>query len=1567
MKFVYNISMKKFLLVFVIAFMSFTGSLGCYFIVNPNSSLPTFSEQDEIKSSASGSWENVVKDENVNFESGNGTEETPFIIKTASQLAKLSFLVKNGEKFLQSVEVENADAQIEIVEREVYFYDCFYKLSSDIDLSEHYWTPIGGQILYTSHFPQLNFFKGSFDGANHVVSGMTVEVTRSSTYSIYGGLFGKVVGGQIKNLTVNGSIKIFGFGGNVQCVVGGVVGELDSVYGLDNIECNVDISSQLENNYTECYELYVGGVVGLIKKTANLLNVRYDGNIQYKLFNDVNGSVLNFGGIVGQIKDWNEIKIVNCYTYGGLNISSGPIDRRIRKIYVGGTIGSIVGDCENVQLGEIVYCINSATIEFLGSLEFIDKTSASGGIVGKIDCTDDVNSQDLRLKIYGCHNYGYFKIIEMRNLSVGGIVGYNNLRTEISGCSNFGTIDFETVHESSFVDSIGGIIGYGKSQRIEDCVNYGPLNDVTSKVMITSIKYISNVGGIAGSILDSVVNRCLNYRLIFVKVARYASGIVACSNNSYVYNCVNIGEIKIGTIITMSGGQTVLIAQIVSINTSGKIKNCYGNSNYSSISICKMNSGTITNSDLKQNTILLNSNKNNTIFSLDIWNVNSTEENNGFSNLVGFNNLLDESDDLNDENAIWACSNLPFAYTFRGSSTSQKTFFLKNSVGKFNYEVYAVQDNGTEQKVEAQNYSSSFNIQVINQTEKNDAYLYLRGADYSNDYKLALNLFAVEILNKDNFVFDDSLTLTSKFSAFNVFGNFQEKQFGYNITTAGEVKLSVLFNHSHYYFVEQQTFSTLTLRLKFRGQNKNINVVYHLLDNEGNEYQNISTDGEKSDVGTLNAGGDSTSSFEENYFTYVNFVVTPLFGQALVGIKVSEDANYYIYDNQIKNINNVKFGIVKDKILISSVSLHVYFKELRYNGKFYFDGKSFDGAGIEGFNSFVRGNSISLLKNFEINEEFQVGSILEVGVNLDNSNNFVPVNVVFELEVDKYKQLFGSWNEDNGPYKLSYNEVVEKVRENLKNQNEDIVNKWLSSDSINLGFERREASLNLSVSDYSNSLENLDIYELGDRGGVTSFLNEKHTFNDLIVSPNRGYFSDIFKVINFIGETETVDATGADGQLKYEDVMSKYVNIKTKEEYNRLNQQIDEIIPIDLKSHYSLAKYQLNGSFGKVVDGSDNDNFNVDVKVKMQANGSVQDIQFANGEIYSFAPISLSANFSGNCIFAGYYLKDENGNNKLLSTNKEFSFDYALENLKKPSNYNKMPVLTIEAKFVGFSSQESAPELVRGVYTISNASHLLWISNQVASGNSFEGNIFNQTKNIDLENVRFRAIGDSLHPFKGVYNGNHYTISELNLLAGEQNNFSNMGLFGYTENAIIKNITLNGGNVEGYKNVGAIVGSAKNTVFENIKNNNCQINSKSIYFFDVYGFEIVESEENDYSAIGLLVRENFAGLVGFAENCKFVGCFNNASINDGAFPANLSNVAGLVGNSKNSTFKESFNISIVNGSHNFANVYGSELENCVENCYFKNGNEYTYLKGDGWDENVWVLVNGTWTLARFYW
>ena len=144
------------------------------------------------------------------------------------------------------------------------------------------------------------------------------------------------------------------------------------------------------------------------------------------------------------------------------------------------------------------------------------------------------------------------------------------------------------------------------------------------------------------------------------------------------------------------------------------------------------------------------------------------------------------------------------------------------------------------------------------------------------------------------------------------------------------------------------------------------------------------------------------------------------------------------------------------------------------------------------------------------------------------------------------------------------------------------------------------------------------------------------------------------------------------------------------------------------------------------------------------------------------------------------------------------------------------------------------PQDIEGIYQISNAKELLWLANEVNT--SVKGTVINATltQDIDLSGLdgttrareSWPVIGISTdHPYTGTFDGNGRTVQNLYgdyQATGDKTVY--VGLFGVTDKATIKNVTVTGtisAVSDGYNdsvNIGGICGSASSTTIENCHN-----------------------------------------------------------------------------------------------------------------------------------------------------
>lgn len=252
------------------------------------------------------------------FAAGDGTQDDPFQIETAAQLAHFAKTVNEGEAYLYK----------------------YIVLTADIDLANKEWTPIGNHS---------NPFKGNFNGDNHTVTGMQISGELDRV-----GLFGECtkhnVNSAIKNITVKDSV-ICGIN-----FVGAIVGYAEEI----NIENCRSIGNTI-NGKTD-----VGGIcgkiggysVGKVSQCYNSSKVTGRGRV---------GGIAGMGGIAENCLNTGEIMIINkAYqsAVGGIfgifddTTASASITACVNlgKVSGGESFGGIVGSTDSKSTGHISNC-----------------------------------------------------------------------------------------------------------------------------------------------------------------------------------------------------------------------------------------------------------------------------------------------------------------------------------------------------------------------------------------------------------------------------------------------------------------------------------------------------------------------------------------------------------------------------------------------------------------------------------------------------------------------------------------------------------------------------------------------------------------------------------------------------------------------------------------------------------------------------------------------------------------------------------------------------------------------------------------------------------------------------------------------------------------------------------------------------------------------------------------------------------------------------------------------------------------------------------------------------------
>lgn len=269
-------------------------------------------------------------------------------------------------------------------------FACEHHVGADKGEDGTSWTPIGAY---------LKPFNGIFDGGDFTISGLYIKYV-AGDYTGYKGLFREIdTEGEVKNLTVSGSISGYE-------TVGGIAGDNEGVISNCHNKCTVNgtrsnvggiVGQNSGGSIENCDNTgavsgagILGGIVGSNVLTSSIENCHNTGT--------VSGSGSYIGGIVGDNNGTCSIK--NCYNTGTI---SGK--------YVGGIAGT------NYEGNSIENCYNTGEVSGTGNY--------AGGIAG-----NNMGS------IKSCYNTGTVSGSDR----VGGIAGNDYYGGTFENCYNAGTV-----------------------------------------------------------------------------------------------------------------------------------------------------------------------------------------------------------------------------------------------------------------------------------------------------------------------------------------------------------------------------------------------------------------------------------------------------------------------------------------------------------------------------------------------------------------------------------------------------------------------------------------------------------------------------------------------------------------------------------------------------------------------------------------------------------------------------------------------------------------------------------------------------------------------------------------------------------------------------------------------------------------------------------------------------------------------------------------------------------------------------------------------------------------------
>ena len=206
-----------------------------------------------------------------------------------------------------------------------------------------------------------------------------------------------------------------------------------------------------------------------------------------------------------------------------------------------------------------------------------------------------------------------------------------------------------------------------------------------------------------------------------------------------------------------------------------------------------------------------------------------------------------------------------------------------------------------------------------------------------------------------------------------------------------------------------------------------------------------------------------------------------------------------------------------------------------------------------------------------------------------------------------------------------------------------------------------------------------------------------------------------------------------------------------------------------------------------------------------------------------------------------------------------------------------------------------------------------------------------QTQNIDCSDTinwnggsGFEPIGSSSNKFKGNFDGQNFTISNLYINRGDENN---VGLFGYLNSGVvIENVGLVDVEVYGDSNVGGIAGAGRSSTFKN--NSVTGSVSGEGYVGGLVGSGGLTIFTNNFAKVSVSGSDFVGGLVGAGYKAIFTNNYAIEGVSGNKY------VGGLVGGGYKSTFTNSYATGNVNGNGNVGGLIGAGTLCSATNSYY---------------------------------
>ena len=289
------------------------------------------------------------------------------------------------------------------------------------------------------------------------------------------------------------------------------------------------------------------------------------------------------------------------------------------------------------------------------------------------------------------------------------------------------------------------------------------------------------------------------------------------------------------------------------------------------------------------------------------------------------------------------------------------------------------------------------------------------------------------------------------------------------------------------------------------------------------------------------------------------------------------------------------------------------------------------------------------------------------------------------------------------------------------------------------------------------------------------------------------------------------------------------------------------------------------------------------------------------------------------------HMQEEAGNEYQGATDVEFDIKLNAYQLAQEQDGFNNPNYDVNAYFDGKPADSFADDLSDNVLEIATPAEFALFANTVnKDGTIYSGKTIKLTNDINLSNQPWTPIGQTggngvATYFRGTFDGNGHTISNLSITAQSEGQHYSTGLFGFIDAgaATIKNLTVDNATVNGHHWTGVIAGYLTGTI------DNCKVLNSTV------NCTIANDDANGDKVGALVGYVNESSSVvsnSLVDNCEVTGYRDVGGVAGGGNGKLTNNTV------KNSTITST----TTNNAQVAGEIVGKRFESIVENCSTEN-------------------------------